>query len=58
MITVISLIIEKKSKAKIKNVDFLIQFCLRSLSNAFDAIHSREISLKGNVYDFWLITIY
>ena len=28
------------------------QFCLGSISNGFGAIGSREVSLKGNVYDF------
>ena len=28
------------------------QFCLGSISNGSGAIESREVSLKGNVYDF------
>ena len=35
-----------------KNVKFPTQFCLRSISNGFSAIESREVSLNGNVYDF------
>ena len=35
-----------------KNVKFLTQFCLGSISNKFDAIDSREVSLKENMYDF------
>ena len=41
-----------KFKADNKNINFSTQFCLRSISNGFDAIESREVSLKGNVYDF------
>ena len=35
-----------------KNVEFLTQFCLGSISNKFDAVDSREVSLKENMYDF------
>ena len=41
-----------KSKANNKNVNFLIQFCFRSISNGFSASESREVSLNENVYDF------
>ena len=41
-----------KSKANNKNVNFLIQFCLRSISKGFSASESREVSLNENVYDF------
>ena len=41
-----------KFKADNKNVKFLTQFCLRSISNGFRATESREVSLNGNVYDF------
>ena len=34
------------------NVNFPIQFCRRSISNGFGATESREVSLKGNMYDF------
>ena len=39
-------------KPIIKNVKFPTQFCLGSTCNGFGATESREISLKGNVYDF------
>ena len=35
-----------------KNLNFPTQFCLRSKSNGFGATESREVSLKGDVYDF------
>ena len=35
-----------------KNVNFPYQFCLASISNKFDNVNSKEVSLKGNVYDF------
>ena len=35
-----------------KNDEFPTKFCLGSISNRFDAAYSREVSLKGNVYDF------
>ena len=35
-----------------KNVNFTTQFCIGSISNKFGAIGYREVSLKGNVYDF------
>ena len=35
-----------------KNVNFLTQFCLGSISNGISASESREVSLNGNVYDF------
>ena len=41
-----------KFKADNKNVNFPIQFYLGSISNAFSAIKSREVSLNRNVYDF------
>ena len=41
-----------KFKAKNKNVNFLTQFCLGSISNGFSNVESRELSLNGNVYDF------
>ena len=41
-----------KFKANNKNVNFPTQFCLGSISNGFGATESREVSLKGNVYDF------
>ena len=34
------------------NVNFLTHFFLRSISNKFGAIDSKEVSLKENVYDF------
>ena len=41
-----------KFKANNKNVNFPTQFYLRSISKGFEASESREVSLKGNVYDF------
>ena len=41
-----------KFKAGNKNVNFPSQFCLEGISNKFGAIDSREVSLKGNAYDF------
>ena len=41
-----------KFKADNKNVNFLTQFCLGSISNGFSTIKSREKSVKKNVYDF------
>ena len=32
-----------------KNVNFPTQFCLRSISNGFGAIESREVSIKGKI---------
>ena len=53
VIIVICLLMEKKLfKADNKNVNFQTQFCLESKSNKFGAIDSREVSLKGYVYDF------
>ena len=43
-----------KFKADNKNVNFPTQFCLGSTSNGVAATESREVSLKGNVYDFSL----
>ena len=40
-----------KFKANDRNVKFLTQFCLGSISNVFGAIESREASFKGNAYD-------
>ena len=40
-----------KVKADNKNVNFLTQFCLGSISCEFDALESREESLKGTVFD-------
>ena len=41
-----------KFKADNKNINFLTQFCLGSISNGFSATKSKEVSLNGNVYDF------
>ena len=41
-----------KFKATNKNVNFFSQFCLGSISNKLDYADSKEVSLKGNVYDF------
>ena len=41
-----------KFKSGNKNVNFLTQLCLGSISNGFIATESREVSLNGNVYDF------
>ena len=49
------LLMEKKSlnlNLINKNFNFPTQFCLRSKSNGFGATESREVSLKGDVYDF------
>ena len=35
-----------------KNINFPTQFRLGTLSNKFGAINSREVSLKGNKYNF------
>ena len=41
-----------KFKSDNKNVNFLTQFCLGSISNGFSVTDSREVSLNGNAYDF------
>ena len=41
-----------KNKVDNKNVNFLTQFCLESISNGFSATESREVSLNVNVHDF------
>ena len=43
-----------KFKADNKNVNFPTQPCLGSVSSGFSATKSREVSLNGNVYDFWV----
>ena len=40
-----------KSRADNKNLNFPTQFFLGSISNAFSATESREVSLNGNAYD-------
>ena len=34
------------------NVNCPTHFCLRSISNNYDYVDSKEVSFKGNVYDF------
>ena len=41
-----------KFKVDNENVNFPAHLCLGSISNGFGATESREVSLKGNVYDF------
>ena len=41
-----------KFKSDNKNVKFLTQFCLGSISNGFRATESKEVSLNGNLYNF------
>ena len=51
---IVCLSMENKSlslKPTIKTLIFQ-QFCLRSISNGFIDIESRELSLNGDVYDF------
>ena len=45
-----------KFKADNKNVNFRTRFCLGSISVGFSAIEPREVSLNGNVYDFFQST--
>ena len=55
MLIVIYLLMKKnyKSKADNKNANFPTQFYLATISNKFDHIGSRKISLNGNnLYDF------
>ena len=55
LIIVICLLMYKKFlyfKADNKNVNFPTQFCLGSISNGFSTTESREVSSKGNIYDF------
>ena len=41
-----------KFKADNKNVNFLTQFCLGTMTNGFTVTNFREVSLNGNVFDF------
>ena len=41
-----------KFKADNGSVNFPFQFCLGSISNGFGATEYRDVSLKGNIYDF------
>ena len=41
-----------KFKADNKNVNFLNQFCLGSISDGFSATEVREVSLNGSVFGF------
>ena len=55
VIIVICLLMEKKSislKQITKMSIFATQFCLGTISENFVATESREVSFKGNVYDF------
>ena len=55
LIIVICLLMETISLTltfNFKNVKFLTQFCLGSISNGFSACKSRKVSLNENVYDF------
>ena len=54
VIIVICLLMEKKSlilKLMIKALTFQLKYCLGTKSNGF-IVTIREVSLKGNVYDF------
>ena len=45
----------KKDAAFKRNVNSPTQFCLATISEKSSAVESRELSLKGNEYDFsWL----
>ena len=41
-----------KFKASNKSNNFPSHYCLGSISNEFDHADTKEISFKGNVYDF------
>ena len=43
-----------KFKASTKSVSFPSQCSLGSIYNKFDYVESKEVSFKGNVYDFSL----
>ena len=55
VIIVICVLMEKKSfkfKTENNNVNFPTKVCLGNIYNGFGATEFREVSLKGNVYDF------
>ena len=55
VIMVICLLMENISlslKPIMKVSAFQLSFCLESISNGFGDTESREVSLKGNVYDY------
>ena len=55
VIIVICLLMEKKSLIRnliIKTLTFQLKFCLGTISNGFSTTKFREVSLRGNVYDF------
>ena len=43
-----------KFKAENENINFPTQFCLWRISNGFNATDSRELSLNGNEFEFWI----
>ena len=55
VIIVICVLMEKKSfkfKTENNNVNFPTKVCLGNIYNGFGATEFREVSLKGNVYNF------
>ena len=56
MLIIVILFVNRKKilklKANNKDVNFLTQFFLGSISNGFSNTESREVSLNGNEYDF------
>ena len=51
MMALVVCLLTEKFKADNKNVNVPTQFCVKSVSENFDAIDCRLVSLKGNVYD-------
>ena len=43
-----------KFKANNGHVSFSTQICVGTISSKIGTIGSREVSLKGNVYNFWV----
>ena len=56
MVIIVTCLLTTKSSISLKpitkNVNFPTQFCRGGISNKLGAVESREVSFKGNVYDF------
>ena len=57
MMALVICLLTEKFKADNKNVNVPTQFCVKSVSENFDAIDCRLVSLKGNVYIFHSIPV-
>ena len=52
MVVIVNCLLTEKIYLSLKK--FENQFCLGKKSNEFDCVEAEEVSLRGNLYNFWV----